>query len=743
MASSPSSATRKKRIVGSPPSDRKAKSWDAQRPKSMNMAALCGGGKGLSKEAGREKKAAEAERGAPTLKDLLGGTVSPMASGAGCLTFEIADDEAQDILGGKVGKVGSPIKNVFHPVSYDEPDEDTAEQEVVRRASVETGEGQMVVNGSFQPEEESYIEDSGSVINYGEMGYNESEEYDSYYFDEDYDLEPGEDSGMGYQVVASRGGGYGLDADIASRLAEKYEENLDAELMAQMWIEAVTDSYFDDLNMEFGPALKNGILLCKLANGIKPGIVPKINSSNKAYHQMENIRHFLQACRQLGVAEHSLFETVDLFELKDLGLVVRCIYQLGVAVQTTVPDFPGPHLGDKSEAATGPASCSNNKSPSLQAFPRTGSPALSATSPVNSSAPTPVKPLANDGGSSPTPTLPPSPPSLELPAAANTPPATLPQPPAALVVPAAAATKPAQSGTPQLPDKSEELLVSSPYSSPWPTEPAAPAAQPAAAEATAAAASEEKTPSCKSSHQAEEASGAGVRDEASEEPAAPQAMPEVKVTSPQGKAKAKRRPLSPLRKVPGGESSNSSNIMPQSQGSESTPKKDQPRSGTRGTFNTYGLDAHLAKKKEEKYDIGAEEAAQAWVEAVTGDPFGEGSFMMNLRDGQRLCKLLNTIKPGSVPKVSPSKLAFKQMENVSLFLRACRKLGVAEHSLFETVDLFEGKDLGLVVQCLHALGQVVQSTVPEFPGPHLGRKSKSAGAGPMPGAAVQPAQVRC
>lgn len=40
------------------------------------------------------------------------------------------------------------------------------------------------------------------------------------------------------------------------------------------------------------------------------------------------------------------------------------------------------------------------------------------------------------------------------------------------------------------------------------------------------------------------------------------------------------------------------------------------------------------------------------------------------------------------------------MENVSNFLKACRAVGVAEHSLFETVDLYEGKDIGLVVRCL-------------------------------------------
>lgn len=40
-------------------------------------------------------------------------------------------------------------------------------------------------------------------------------------------------------------------------------------------------------------------------------------------------------------------KTVDLFEGKDIGLVVRCIYSLGSAVQLTCPEFDGPSLGAK------------------------------------------------------------------------------------------------------------------------------------------------------------------------------------------------------------------------------------------------------------------------------------------------------------------------------------------------------------------------------------------------------------
>ncbi|CAM9244857.1 unnamed protein product, partial [Ectocarpus fasciculatus] len=123
-------------------------------------------------------------------------------------------------------------------------------------------------------------------------------------------------------------------------------------------------------------------------------------------------------------------------------------------------------------------------------------------------------------------------------------------------------------------------------------------------------------------------------------------------------------------------------------------------------------------------DLEAE--AQAWVEQVTGEPF-EGDFADGLRDGVRLCKLLNTIKPSSVRRVNPFKEGqkFKQMENISNFIRGCRAIGVPEYSLFETVDLYEGKDVGLVVKCLHALGGTVQKNCPEFGGPHLGLKPVS------------------
>lgn len=67
------------------------------------------------------------------------------------------------------------------------------------------------------------------------------------------------------------------------------------------------------------------MILCKLANVLKPGSVDKINTGNLAFKQMENINKFLEAARALGVRAADLFQTVDLYEGANMTQVCgRC-----------------------------------------------------------------------------------------------------------------------------------------------------------------------------------------------------------------------------------------------------------------------------------------------------------------------------------------------------------------------------------------------------------------------------------
>lgn len=78
-----------------------------------------------------------------------------------------------------------------------------------------------------------------------------------------------------------------------------------------------------------------------------------------------------------------------------------------------------------------------------------------------------------------------------------------------------------------------------------------------------------------------------------------------------------------------------------------------------------------------------------------------------LKDGQVLCRLINKIKPGAIAKVNESGGQFKMMENVNNFQKAIKEYGVPDLDVFQTVDLFEKKDISQVTNTLFALGRAV------------------------------------
>lgn len=110
--------------------------------------------------------------------------------------------------------------------------------------------------------------------------------------------------------------------------------------------------------------------------------------------------------------------------------------------------------------------------------------------------------------------------------------------------------------------------------------------------------------------------------------------------------------------------------------------------GARGAG--FGLDAELARKMDAKYDYTAERQVIQWIQAVTGESLAAG-FSESLHSGQILCRLINRIKPGTITKIETSAMSFKEMENISHFLQACRSFGMADFDAFETLDLYESK----------------------------------------------------
>jgi len=137
----------------------------------------------------------------------------------------------------------------------------------------------------------------------------------------------------------------------------------------------------------------------------------------------------------------------------------------------------------------------------------------------------------------------------------------------------------------------------------------------------------------------------------------------------------------------------------------------------------YGMTAELNKKKKEKYSEEDEQMVVSWICAMINEEppaSGEANVQAWLKDGTRLCALMNVIQPGSIGKVNSSKMAFKQMENISKFTDAIEKYGMKKQDKFQTVDLYEGQNMSQVFLTLIQLSSLSYSK--GFDGPSIGVK---------------------
>ncbi|CAI4219396.1 unnamed protein product [Parascedosporium putredinis] len=173
------------------------------------------------------------------------------------------------------------------------------------------------------------------------------------------------------------------------------------------------------------------------------------------------------------------------------------------------------------------------------------------------------------------------------------------------------------------------------------------------------------------------------------------------------------------------------------------------------------LDKDLRKLRLDKYTPGAANEARSWIEGILGERLPSSDLLEGLKDGVALCNrclpsisslLLTLSLPFPPPldrlvnlaigppglRYKQSAMPFVQMENISLFLRACKAppLNLQEHDVFLTVDLYEQKDPTQVLQCLGAFSRVANKLNPSgFPSaigpkPRSGIMSPQATGGP-------------
>lgn len=110
-----------------------------------------------------------------------------------------------------------------------------------------------------------------------------------------------------------------------------------------------------------------------------------------------------------------------------------------------------------------------------------------------------------------------------------------------------------------------------------------------------------------------------------------------------------------------------------------------------------------------------------WIGAVVGEKLPAGPFEKVLKDGVVLCKLINKLKPGSVKKIHAKGGNFVLMQNIEAFQGGMKGYGVPQDEIFQTVDLFEARNVHQVVLSLGALARIT-SNKPDWTGPQYGPK---------------------
>uniref|UniRef100_D3TSC5 Transgelin n=1 Tax=Glossina morsitans morsitans TaxID=37546 RepID=D3TSC5_GLOMM len=139
----------------------------------------------------------------------------------------------------------------------------------------------------------------------------------------------------------------GFAAEAQRKINSKYSEELAQECLE--WIKTITGEPINasgDMD-NFFEVLKDGVLLCKLANCLQPGVIKKINESKMAFKCMENISAFLECAKNLGVPTQETFQSVDLWERQNLNSVVICLQSLGRKAHHFGKPSIGPKEADK------------------------------------------------------------------------------------------------------------------------------------------------------------------------------------------------------------------------------------------------------------------------------------------------------------------------------------------------------------------------------------------------------------
>ncbi len=151
----------------------------------------------------------------------------------------------------------------------------------------------------------------------------------------------GDGSGNGDEGVAV--GGVSKECKFEGVVEATYATNEEND--AAEWVQRVLEEPLKAFTSNtLSRNLKDGTLVCRLLNKLKPGTVKTIHNSPMGTSQMLNIEAFRLGCLDLGIPEPCICEATTISEMKSTAKVVYTIFAIAATIPYTVPDYRGPML---------------------------------------------------------------------------------------------------------------------------------------------------------------------------------------------------------------------------------------------------------------------------------------------------------------------------------------------------------------------------------------------------------------
>ena len=136
------------------------------------------------------------------------------------------------------------------------------------------------------------------------------------------------------------------------------------------------------------------------------------------------------------------------------------------------------------------------------------------------------------------------------------------------------------------------------------------------------------------------------------------------------------------------------------------------------------LESDISTKEEFKYSPELEQGAKNWICDLLEDQtlFQTESLANRLKSGEILCKCINKIQPDTIPKINTTKFNYAHMENIGNYIKACISLGLPKTDLFDTPDLYDKKNMNVVINNIHLLAHHVAKSK-DYCGPKIANSS--------------------